>query len=654
MNDKFNDRIRQKLEDLQPTYREKDWVRMQSYLHQHGFPPAWSGASRWLQPVATGLTAASLLVAVVWQYQTNRELQTKLDSLSQTVTRLEQSQTALQQPQPRADTVYITRINPIQPQQTPSLSTNNSTLTEAESARLSPNQRLAGSTTQASNVPSGVIVNRTRPNQLASDGTSDAPQPSGVTRSGVTRSDAVTRSNTNGTETANPTDLHRVAPNKQQRIQNQSDLARSRSTEPNTPVAVESQPARSDRLPDSKQPEHQSGVSELPGQVTTDRQVASGNTFDRTTPRSRSGVSGERMATNTLSEFGNASNKSRGRRTKGAKPTGEATGLVSANGSVLRSSGYKGGQTTDAAPRNEEDNQPKRGINLAANEQVEGAATGSDEKQLTVTPLQPLAIQTNTDALVTRFNRRARRIKPATPSAPVTSVAINIPKQTSTDASSAEPESVRPTPSGQVRIGGAAEVGTNQQSVGAYGEVLLGRHWAVGIGLNRVWLPSERFITEVDFQDQKRHDFRRDFGRGVTYIHDILDINLQGSSWQLPISVSYRLPLKRGFVLTPSVGANLSVYTEGQASYLIRLRYIPIPQPGPGPKPGYDKDRIVELRQQQTNDLYHSWMVSMGVEKQINRFVVQASPYVTIPFWLSDNSLNNTSVGVRARVLFRF
>ncbi|RIV27340.1 hypothetical protein DYU11_03235 [Fibrisoma montanum] len=618
MNDKFNDRIRQKLEDLQPTYREKDWVRMQSYLHQHGFPPAWSGASRWLQPVATGLTAASLLVAIVWQYQTNRELQTKLDSLTQTVTRLEQSQTALQQTPLRADTVYIARVNPVQPQQTPSLSTNTSTLTEGSTTNAGlPRPR---SNRTAADVPqpipstdgtSDALTSRVTPDRVtlrqsspasgASDGTSDANQTESRQTRSVPASDAVTRSpNAPG-----------ALPNQKTiasgRVPNQSDPARTEPTGLTTPDASVDKLANADKPTNATQP------AETPG-ATTGATSAGGKPPG-------SPASDQRTARNRM-------------------PGGTSPGRERRTTERIQT-----GRESDALPTN-----PPATDVLGTSE----TATGRPDTQLAVAPLQPLTIQPNTDALITRFNRRARRIKPTAPSAPVTLVAVQTPKQKAADVTNAEPVSVRPTPSGQIRIGGAAEVGTNQQSVGAYGEVLLGRHWSVGVGLNRIWLPSERFVTEVQFRTEKRHDFRRDFGRGVTYIHDILDITLQGYSWQVPISANYRLPMKRGFVLTSSVGANLSVYTQEQATYLLRLRYIPIPQPGPGPKPGYDKDRIVEFRQQQSNNFYHSWMVSAGVEKQVNRFVFQASPYITIPFWIAPSSLNNTSVGVRARVLFQF
>jgi|GEM_PF-5012421 len=621
MNDKFNDRIRQKLEDLQPTYREKDWVRMQSYLHQHGFPPAWSGASRWLQPVATGLTAASLLVAIVWQYQTNRELQTKLDSLTQTVTRLEQSQTALQQTPLRADTVYIARVNPVQPQQTPSLSTNTSTLTEGSTTNAGlPRPRSNRTTADVpqpippSDGTSDALTSRVTPDRVTPDRvTPDRVTPDRVTPDRVTlrqsspaggASDAVTRSpNAPG-----------ALPNQKTiasgRVPNQSDPARTEPTGLTTPDASVDKLANTDKPTNAAQPAQ---PAETPGSATGATSVG-GKPLE-------SPASDQRTARN---------------RTPGGTSPGRERRITER---------IQTGRESDALPTN-----PPATDALGTSE----TASGRPNTQLAVAPLQPLPIQPNTDALITRFNRRARRIKPTTPSAPVTSVAVQTPKQKAADVTNAEPESVRPTPSGQIRIGGAAEVGTNQQSVGAYGEVLLGRHWSVGVGLNRVWLPSERFVTEVQFRTEKRHDFRRDFGRGVTYIHDILDITLQGYSWQIPISASYRLPMKRGFVLTSSVGANLSVYTQEQATYLLRLRYIPIPQPGPGPKPGYDKDRIVEFRQQQSNNFYHSWMVSAGVEKQLNRFVFQASPYITIPFWIAPSSLNNTSVGVRARVLFQF
>ena len=113
--DEFSDAIRRKLDSVSPPFQEKKWAQFQHYMHRAGFPPSvWQSPRQWWQPVLSAATVAGLVVAAAWQYQANKTLNQHVQTLTQSIERLERAQTSLQQSvrqlshtNARPDTVYV-------------------------------------------------------------------------------------------------------------------------------------------------------------------------------------------------------------------------------------------------------------------------------------------------------------------------------------------------------------------------------------------------------------------------------------------------------------------------------------------------------------------------------------------------------------------
>lgn len=90
-------------------------MQFQHFMHQAGFPPSvWQSPLQWWQPALSAATIAGLVVASVWQYQANKSLNQHVQTLTQSIDRLEKAQTILQQSvmqlsqvPARLDTVYV-------------------------------------------------------------------------------------------------------------------------------------------------------------------------------------------------------------------------------------------------------------------------------------------------------------------------------------------------------------------------------------------------------------------------------------------------------------------------------------------------------------------------------------------------------------------
>ncbi len=113
--DEFSDAIRRKLDSVSPPFQEKKWVQFQQFMHRAGFPPSvWQRPHQWWQPALSAATVAGLVVASVWQYQANKTLNQHVQTLTQSIDRLEKAQTSLQQSvmqlsqvPTRPDTIYV-------------------------------------------------------------------------------------------------------------------------------------------------------------------------------------------------------------------------------------------------------------------------------------------------------------------------------------------------------------------------------------------------------------------------------------------------------------------------------------------------------------------------------------------------------------------
>jgi hypothetical protein len=230
---------------------------------------------------------------------------------------------------------------------------------------------------------------------------------------------------------------------------------------------------------------------------------------------------------------------------------------------------------------------------------------------------------------VENYQRRVRRIRPlATPSAVAAS-------------SGSKPEMNEPQRFVHFRIGGSGQLGGGQSGFGLATEVLMGDRLTIGIGLTRLSLSGEEYITEGKYFIRRKSDFRRDYPDKVPLDKrvEILNIALSGKTWQLPVTFGYRLPVGNSFTITPSVGASFSLDAREKISYINRI----------GP---YDFIAPT-FNEKASPAAYNSWLVGVAFEKQWSHWVIQANPYVSSPLG-THFSLNRTSAGVRAGLLYQF
>ncbi len=203
------------------------------------------------------------------------------------------------------------------------------------------------------------------------------------------------------------------------------------------------------------------------------------------------------------------------------------------------------------------------------------------------------------------------------------------------------------TPNERFRLGVSSELGLNRWAAGVYGDVRLGRHFLLGVGLERVAISGGKFSSDIVFEQRIRRNFRSFYAGGIDDRHIITSIDRRSVTWQVPITLGYGIPVGAGIVLTPTVGASASLW----ANENVYFTYVDLNRKGPGPFEVREA-RLPTVRR--PVQWYHSWSASLGVEKRWGPLTVQVSPYLVGPFVEGELGLNGTSHGGRLRMLYSF
>lgn len=523
--DKFEESIRQKLEGIDPPFRESNWVHFRSVLRRNGVPSIGGTVTQWLVPMMSAASVAGLLVLAVWQYRTNQQLEQSVRSLKDSVTILQQlPQEVPVATAPRVDTVYITR-EVLVPQRIPTAPQYRPG--EPSESRFSEDRRETG---------------------LASEPSSESIR------------------QRNGEDVASPV--------------RRSD-GRLYSEESETP----------ERLSDSSNERRETG------RPTGGRSYSVEN--ERSGVPSGKGQKADRERWNRADD----------RRYSGRqKPAGlETTRLLSGIPSNL-------------------ENQP---------EERESATGSSASRSISWEPVSNRQFVLDSSYYVENFQRRVRRIRPLYLPSATRAIAA---------ASPAKPEIEEPTSRVRFRLGGGGEIAGGQSGFGLAGEFLVGNHLSIGVGLTRLNLAGDSFLNDRQYNEKRNGNFRKDFPGKVPVDPriEVLNISQKAKSWQLPITLGYRLPIGNDVTILPSAGLSFSLSTREQITFTHRKSSASFEF-----MPAYFDKKC-------TPSLYNSWLVSLGVEKQAGSWALQIMPYLSNPLSSSRNSLNQTTAGFRARIMYQF
>ncbi|AQG80039.1 hypothetical protein [Spirosoma montaniterrae] len=192
----------------------------------------------------------------------------------------------------------------------------------------------------------------------------------------------------------------------------------------------------------------------------------------------------------------------------------------------------------------------------------------------------------------------------------------------------------------QFRLGVASDINRLAWSVGAVGELVIGKNWVIGLGLVRSNQLMGRFLTDFEFNTQTRRDFRREFARGLDPRREVLNIDVRQVQLQIPITLSYRVPLSRSVAIAPNIGTYISLSNRETVSFYYREAFNK-----------FDEARFSDNR---PVELMNNYTVGTNLEWQRGHWAAQGGPLLTVPLKTTPRWEASTALGARLRVMYVF
>lgn len=194
------------------------------------------------------------------------------------------------------------------------------------------------------------------------------------------------------------------------------------------------------------------------------------------------------------------------------------------------------------------------------------------------------------------------------------------------------------------RIGGSMNIGDKYTGYNLMSSVLLGKYWSLDVGIGKAKITGPEYFTEAVFNTKTGRPFQAwhkgDNVRPPLMPPQIFDIKTEVSLIRIPVSLTYRWPVKENFTLLFSGGTNLNVSAQQCYRFYYKERNDNFEE----------KEGKFGIKPAISNDI----MIAAGVEKQWRRIAFQveayAAPYLQKPAYLTDNR----NLGVRFKVLYQF
>ncbi len=172
--------------------------------------------------------------------------------------------------------------------------------------------------------------------------------------------------------------------------------------------------------------------------------------------------------------------------------------------------------------------------------------------------------------------------------------------------------------------GSSIKVGTDFQlsgqslTPGINAEFIIADHFGIQTGLKYRIYRDEHFTDKADFFGHKPHDFNHRIEDHFAGQDHVRDVTISNRILQVPLFFNYRLPLKRNYNLSFSLGTDLDVYLRQKLYYTIA------PDTG-----GMHQDNF----QAKGNvSLVNTFTFSAGVGKQWKSWLLEVQPYISPRF----------------------
>ena len=184
------------------------------------------------------------------------------------------------------------------------------------------------------------------------------------------------------------------------------------------------------------------------------------------------------------------------------------------------------------------------------------------------------------------------------------------------------------------------KMGNDQIGAGILGEVFFNSRWSMSAGLRILNVNNEKYHDANEFRMKKAQDFRETYAPAIPDTTFVSDIDMQYLVLQIPVMLTYHLPLKNNFGIIFSAGTDIDLYAKQHIDYEYSSNTAP-----PG-KDHFDANYPTVL--------FNNVMLSVGMEKQWNNVIAQICPFIRHQVAHAAYKKDEVYYGFSARILYRF
>ena len=189
------------------------------------------------------------------------------------------------------------------------------------------------------------------------------------------------------------------------------------------------------------------------------------------------------------------------------------------------------------------------------------------------------------------------------------------------------------------RVGVGADL-LNGFNTALWTEAFLSDRWSINVGISTGSLNETDYLSEDDFIRDTGKPFREKAGITLPNKYVIKSIEASHSLVRMPLSLSYQQPLKRGYALVFGLGTMLDLSLK--TNFTCRYQ-----------EPSGDIEERKEIIEDQPVT-FNNMNFSVGLQKQWNHFVLQASPFINKQIKTVSYQNQDLIVGTRVRLLYDF
>lgn len=163
-----------------------------------------------------------------------------------------------------------------------------------------------------------------------------------------------------------------------------------------------------------------------------------------------------------------------------------------------------------------------------------------------------------------------------------------------------------------LRVGATGMLAPQQLGGGIQAELFLDKRLSISAGLQYVNVGNEKYNTDEHFKMRNDFDFRVRFAPKVPFGAPIKNIEEQRTLWQVPIRISYYLPLPSEFYVLGKIGTDLDIAGTKKVCFDFKDKNV--------------YQTVDNVSSKLDTKLFNNYMISVGVEKRFNHFAVQVAP----------------------------